>query len=135
MNPRKILGFLIFWFAVLSLMGFSYVQLLTRSGIGIFMAGMMAAISVMIYGLSLMCGGKLSPSLDFWREKVGMGHPLWFGAIFEFYLDVIAIVIFCLYALVFHAPLLVQKLFVLLSGTTVICVLLYFRLKDRKKLE
>lgn len=115
-------------------MGLLYIQLYT--GIIVrFFAIMVIGIIVMINGLYMMSGSKFTSSLEFWKEKFGGGYPLWFGAIFEFYIDIIVIIILCIVIVIYAAPLLIQRLFVLLIGTTLVCLLFYFRLKDRRTLD
>ena len=116
-------------------MAFLCIQVYIGAFIGVFFAGMIVGIFVMINGLYMMIGSKFSRSADFWRGKIGGGYPLWFGAIINFYLDIIGIVIVCIYLVVVVAPTLIQRLFILLIGTTVVCVLLHFRFKNRIKLD
>jgi hypothetical protein len=90
---------------------------------------------VMAMGLYLMSGHKLRLSFDFWRDKFGAGHPLFFGLALDFYIFMAVFAYICIVALIFVAPHLIQRLFVLLIGNTAVCLLLYFRLKNRRKLE
>jgi hypothetical protein len=82
----------------------------------------------MLYGMSRMMGLKFSLSYDFWKNWFGGGHPLYFGAVLDFYIFMGGIAVICVISII-KAPSIIQKLVVLLIGTTVICVLLYYRVK------
>ena len=134
-EPKKIIGFLIFWFGFAFTVGLVsfliYIELFTFRFLGFVIAG----IIVMIHGLYTMTGSKFIISKEFWREKFGVGYPVWFGAIIEFYLDIIVTIILCILLVIFVAPTSVQRLFILFIGNTVLCLLLYFKFKDRRKLD
>ncbi|MBU7009176.1 MAG: hypothetical protein HXS46_00690 [Theionarchaea archaeon] len=135
LQPKKMKGFIMFWCAVVCVMGFLYIQIYTGTYFWPFMGGVLAGVLMMIHSFYIMSGTKLTFSLDFWKTKIGAGHPLWFGAILRFYLDMVMIYILCIYLIIFVAPNVVQKLFILLIGNTAACLLLYFRFKNRRKLE
>jgi hypothetical protein len=134
-KKSRIKGFIVFWFAFICIAASLYIQFHTGLMIRLFVVSTIVGIIMMINGLYMMSGSKFTLSLDFWKEKFGGGYPLWFGAIFEFYIDIIVIIILCIVTVIYAAPLLVQRLFVLLIGTTLVCVLLYFRVKDRRTLD
>ncbi|MGC1121055.1 MAG: hypothetical protein WBA22_08165 [Candidatus Methanofastidiosia archaeon] len=132
---RKIIGFASVCFAFALFMGLLIIQIYTGMYIRIFFRSMILAIIVIINGFYMMTGTKFGLSYDFWKRKFGGGYPLWFGAILDFYIDVIGVIIVCILLVIFVAPSQVQRLFVLFVGTTVVCLLLYFRFKDRRTLE
>ena len=94
-----------------------------------------AGIIVMIHGLYTMTGSKFITSKEFWRERFGVGYPVWFGGILQSYLFLISVAILCILLIIFVAPTLVQKLIILLIGNTVLCLLLYSKFKDRRTLD
>lgn len=132
---RKIIGLASVCGVFALFMAFLLAQIYARTYIGLFFGGMVLAIIVIINGFYMMTGTKFALSYDFWKNKFGGGYPLWFGAILEFYIDIIGVIIFCIFLVIFVAPSQVQRLFILLVGTTVVCLLLYFRFKDRRTLE
>lgn len=132
----KIIGFASLCFAFAFFMGTLLLQIyIGGTMFRLFVSIMVACVIVMINGLSMMTGRKFGLSYDFWKRKFGGGYPLWFGAIFSFYLDIIGVIIFCIYLAIFWAPLDIQRLFILLVGNTIVCLLLYFRFRDRRTLE
>ncbi|MBU7019377.1 MAG: hypothetical protein HXS44_17860 [Theionarchaea archaeon] len=134
-TKSRIAGFIVFWFAFICVLALLFIQFYIGIIVIHFFAIMVIGIIVMINGLYMMSGSKFTLSLEFWKEKFGGGYPLWFGAIFEFYIDIIVIIILCIVIVIYAAPLLIQRLFVLLIGTTLVCLLFYFRLKDRRTLD
>jgi hypothetical protein len=88
----------------------------------------------MIHGLYVMSGTKFSLSLASWREKIGGGYTTGPGGIIDFYVGMTILTIICAGILIVVAPLLVQKLSVLLLGNTAVCLLLYYKFKDKKTL-
>ena len=133
-KPRRVLGFFIYWFGFIMGMAFLFLQILMRTYSGRLTSFAVVSFVVMIHGLYVMSGSKLGLSLEFWREKFGAGHPLFFGIMIQFYIEAVLWIIFCILAVFFLAPTLIHKLFVLLIGNTVVCLLLYFRFKDRRRL-
>lgn len=129
----RVSGFLIFWFGfafTVAVLYFAYV-------IGSFrlMSVAIVSIIVMIHGLYVMGGSKFSLSRKFWREKFGGTRPLWFGAVLDFYIFMAAFIALCAIFIIFLAPLLIQKLFALLLGNSLVCLLLYYKFKNKRSLD
>ena len=133
--PTRIIGFFTFWFGFASAGTLLYTQYYMGMYSPLFTYLAFVAVLMLINGLYMMSGTKFSLSLDFWRGKFGAGYPLTFGSVLSFWLDIIIITSACIVAVFFFAPLLVQKLFALLVGNTIICLFLYFRYKNRRKIE
>lgn len=136
-EPYKIIGFLIFWFGFAFTVGLVYFLFYMELGYYIlrFVPLVAIGIVVMIHGFYTMTGSKFTISEEFWKEKFGVGYPIGFGGILRSYITIIGWLILCVVFIVFVAPTLVQRLFILLVGNTVLCLLLYFKFKDRRKLE
>ncbi|MBU7014256.1 MAG: hypothetical protein HXS52_09975 [Theionarchaea archaeon] len=132
---RKLFGFASLCLSFGLLVIFLYLQFYTGRVIRPFLAGIPLAIFGIINGFFMMTGTKFGLSYDFWKRKVGGGYPLWFGAILEFYVDIFCVIVFCVYLAIFVAPSDVQRLFLLLVGNTTVCLLLYFRFRNRRTLE
>jgi hypothetical protein len=132
---RKIIGFASIWFAFALFMGLLILQIYTGMYARIFVRSMILAIIVLINGFYMMTGTKFALSYDFWKRKFGGGYPLWFGAILDFYIFFVGVIILCVFAIIYITPSQVQRLFALFVGTTVVCLLLYFKFKDRRTLE
>jgi hypothetical protein len=136
---RKIIGFASIWFGFALFMGpfilWIYIGMNMRIFIRMFIIIMVPAIIVLINGFYMMTGKKFGLSYDFWKRKYGGGYPLWFGAILDFYIFFAGVIILCVFAVIYMTPSPVQRLFALFLGTTLICLLLYFKFKDRRTLE
>lgn len=134
-EPKKVIGFFTFWFGFAMGVVFIIVQIYMRMYYPGLTSLAIAGFTVMLNGLYMMSGSKLTLSYEFWKEKFGGGYPLLFGAVLQFYIEIITWIILCIFLVIFVAPSVVHRLFILLIGTTVTCLLFYFRFRDRRVLE
>jgi hypothetical protein len=134
---NTIIGFLTFWFGVTLSMYTIYMgqfQETLWEAILITLRGLVIPVIIMLYGMSRMIGLKFSLPYEFWKGDFGGGYPLYFGAVLDFFIGMASIAVLCV-MIIIRAPFLVQKLVALLIGTTVICVLLYFRVKKYEAIK
>ncbi|MBU7028840.1 MAG: hypothetical protein HXS48_18035 [Theionarchaea archaeon] len=132
--PNKIVGFFIFWFGFALTSVAIYWNYVREEYLSI-LPGLVLPVFIMLYGLYRMSGSKFSLSYSFWKEKFGGGYPLHFGAVLDFYVGMALLAVMCIILVVIEAPTLVQKLFALLCGNTAVCLLIYFKLKNRRKID
>ncbi|MBU7024323.1 MAG: hypothetical protein HXS40_09175 [Theionarchaea archaeon] len=131
-QPRMIIGFASVCFAFAFLMGTLLLQIYTGILVFRLLVGiMMVCVIVMINGLKMMTGGKQGLSHSFGKPEPRVKIPMWLGVLLESYVVIGSIIILCVLFAVLVAHSIVQRLFVLLVGNTVVCVLLYLKF-DRK---
>jgi hypothetical protein len=128
---NTVIGFLTFWFGVALVVYIVYISQFQETlweTILLTLRNLVFPIIIMLYGMSRMMGLKFSLSYKFWKERIGGGYPLYFGAVLDFFIIMAIIAVMCVIFII-RAPFIIQKLVALLIGTTVICVFVYYRLK------
>ena len=129
----KIIGFASVCFAFAFFMGTLLLQIyIGRILIRLFVGIMIACVIVIINGLGMMTGKKRGPSYNVGKPRSWVRAPLWLGTLLKSYVFIGAIVILCVFLIVFVTHSIVQRLFVLLAGNTVVCVLLYLKFDSER---
>ncbi|MBU7014257.1 MAG: hypothetical protein HXS52_09980 [Theionarchaea archaeon] len=135
MQPQvtRITGFAAVCFSFAFLIGVLLLQAYT----GIWSLRLLApllllCVTVMIRGLHMMTGKKPGLSYDFGKPRSRLKWPQWLGPLLTSYVVIGSIIIFCVFLAVFVTHSIVQRLFVLLAGNTIVCVLLYLRFDNER---
>jgi hypothetical protein len=132
-QPKMIIGFASACFAFAFLMGTLLLQIYMGIVIfRLFVGIMIVCVIVMINGLNMMTGRKRGLSYNFGKLESWVRIPMWLGALLESYVAIGSIIILCVFFAVFVVHSIVQRLFVLLVGNTVVCVLLYLKFDSER---
>jgi hypothetical protein len=132
-QPKMIIGFASAWFAFAFLMGTLLFKIYTGILITrLFVSIMIACVIVMINGLNMMTGGKRGLLHKLRKPETWVRIPMWLEALLESYVVIGSIIILCVFFAVFVTHSIVQRLFVLLAGNTVVCVLFYLKSESER---